>query len=158
MGKYWANHLVTLMPANFPFKNRAHILLAYKNLAFVQLSIACSKYLIKKHFFKKWAKPGLFSFILSFSHYNLNNTNWKKRRWFAWDTNPGPQDGWHRRNDGAMADSTIKNIFNCIILTWSIPWKCPNTFLVQLSFNQGNGLYASCTSLIVGRAYQRMLA
>ena len=37
------------MPANFPFKNRAHILLAYKNLAFVQFSIACSKYFPSEH-------------------------------------------------------------------------------------------------------------
>ena len=27
----------------------------------------------------------------------------KKRRWCAWDSNPGPQDGRRRRNHGAMA-------------------------------------------------------
>ena len=41
----------------------------------------------------------LFSF---FSRYNFN-INWKKRRWCAWDSNPGPQDGRRRWNHGAMA-------------------------------------------------------
>ena len=41
--------------------------------------------------FKKWANTGLF--FLSFSHHNFNNTNWKKHRWCAWDSNPGSQDG-----------------------------------------------------------------
>ena len=36
----------------------------------------------------------LFSF---FSRYNFN-TNWKKCRWYAWDSNPGPQDGRRIRN------------------------------------------------------------
>ena len=33
--------------------------------------------------------PASFCLFLSFSHYNFNNTNWKKRRWCAWDSNPG---------------------------------------------------------------------
>ena len=40
--------------------------------------------------------------LFSFFSYNFN-TNWKKRRWCAWDLNPGPQDGWGRRNHWAMA-------------------------------------------------------
>ena len=44
----------------------------------------------------------LFSFF-SNSNDNLNNTNWKKRRWCAWDSNPGPQDGRRRWNHWAMA-------------------------------------------------------
>ena len=49
--------------------------------------------------------PILASFCLFslFSWYNFNNTNWKKHRWSAWDMNPGPQDGRHRQNHGAMA-------------------------------------------------------
>ena len=50
----------------------------------------------------------LFSF---FSHHNFN-TNLKKHRWCAWDSNPGPQDGRHRQNHGAMA-ATPKNCFVC---------------------------------------------
>ena len=46
----------------------------------------------------------LFSFF-SNSNNNFNNTNWKKRRWCAWDSNPGPQEGRQRRNHGAMAAS-----------------------------------------------------
>ena len=45
----------------------------------------------------------LFSF---FSHYNFN-TNWKKHRWCAWDSNPGPQDGRCRRNHRAMAATPL---------------------------------------------------
>ena len=41
----------------------------------------------------------LFSF---FSCYNFN-TNWKKHRWCAWDSNQGPLNGRHRQNHGAMA-------------------------------------------------------
>ena len=44
----------------------------------------------------------LFRLFLSFSHHK-SITNWKKRRWSAWDSNPGPQDWRHRRNHGAMA-------------------------------------------------------
>ena len=55
-----------------------------------------------KFFFKKWANPGPFYVLFSFfSHYNLN-TNLKKRRWCAWDSNLGPQDGRRRQNHGAM--------------------------------------------------------
>ena len=58
----------------------------------------------KESFFKKWANPGLFSLLFSsFSHYNLNKTNRKKRRWCAWDLNPGLHDGRHRWNHGDMA-------------------------------------------------------
>ena len=32
----------------------------------------------------------------------------KKRRWCAWDSNPGQQDGRRRRNHGAMA-ATIRS-------------------------------------------------
>ena len=42
----------------------------------------------------------LFSFF-SYSNNNFNNINWRKHRWCAWVSNPGPQDG--RRNHGAMA-------------------------------------------------------
>ena len=44
----------------------------------------------------------LFVLFSVFSCYNFN-TNWKKRRWCAWDLNPGSQDGRRRRNHGAMA-------------------------------------------------------
>ena len=50
--------------------------------------------------FLKWASPTSFSY---FSNYNFNNESWNKRRWCAWDSNPGPQDGRHKQNHRAMA-------------------------------------------------------
>ena len=32
--------------------------------------------------------------------FNFNNINGRKRRWFAWDSNPGREDGRRRRNHG----------------------------------------------------------
>ena len=51
-------------------------------------------------FFKYGPIPA--SFLFSFFS-NSNNTNWKQRRWFAWVSNPGLQNGRSRRNHGAMA-------------------------------------------------------
>ena len=42
-------------------------------------------------FFKNGPMQASFCLFSSFSHYNFNNTNWKKRRWCAWDLNPRPQ-------------------------------------------------------------------
>ena len=54
------------------------------------------------NFFKKMGQSRpLFCLFSFFSRYNFN-TNWKKHRWCAWDSNPGPQDGRRRRNHGAM--------------------------------------------------------
>ena len=48
----------------------------------------------------------LFMFIFVFStRYNLN---WKKRRWCAWDSNPGWQDGRRERIHRAMAAPQLK--------------------------------------------------
>ena len=58
--------------------------------------------LIMLFFFKKMGQSRLFCFFSFFSCYNFN-TNWKKLRWCAWDSNPGPQDGRRRRNHRAMA-------------------------------------------------------
>ena len=44
----------------------------------------------------------LFCSFSSLPHHK-SITNWKKRRWSAWDSNPGPQNGRRRRNHGAMA-------------------------------------------------------
>ena len=62
-------------------------------------------------FFKKNGPiPASFCLFSLFSRYNFNNTNWKKRRWCAWDSNPGPQDGRCRRKQGAMA-ATLGHLF-----------------------------------------------
>ena len=45
----------------------------------------------------------LFCLFSSFSHYNFNNTNWKKCRWCAWDSNLRPKDYKCRWYHGAMA-------------------------------------------------------
>ena len=52
--------------------------------------------------------PAPFCLFLSFSRYNFNNTNWKKHRWCAWNSNPGPQDGRCRRNHRATATAHMK--------------------------------------------------
>ena len=57
-------------------------------------------------FFKNGPIPASFCLFWIFS-YNFN-TNWKKHRWCAWDSNLGPQDGRRRRNHGAMAATTCK--------------------------------------------------
>ena len=53
--------------------------------------------------FKNGPIPAPFCLFLSFSHHNFNNSNSKKHRWCAWDSNPRPQDGRRRRYHGAMA-------------------------------------------------------
>ena len=57
-------------------------------------------------FVKIWANHGLFLFIfvLFTSQFNYKL---KKHRWSAWDSNPGPQNGKHRQNHGAMAATYI---------------------------------------------------
>ena len=45
--------------------------------------------------------PASFCLFLFFSRHNFN-TNWKKHRWCAWDSNLGPKDGGRRQNHGAM--------------------------------------------------------
>ena len=50
----------------------------------------------------------LFCLFLFFSRHNFN-TNWKKHRWCAWDSNPGPQDGRCRQNHGALA-ATVNTV------------------------------------------------
>ena len=47
--------------------------------------------------------PASFCLFLLFPQYNFNNTNWKKRRLCAWDSNLGSQDGRRRQNHRAMA-------------------------------------------------------
>ena len=47
----------------------------------------------------KWAKPGLFCLYSFLSHdkYSTNTISDKKHRWCAWNSNPGRQDGKHRK-------------------------------------------------------------
>ena len=52
----------------------------------------------------------LFCLFLLFSRYNFN-TNWKKRRWCAWDPNPGPQDGRRRRSYGGHPNYVSFELF-----------------------------------------------
>ena len=73
----------------------------------------------KTFFFKNGPVPASFCLFLIFSRYNFNNTNWKKCRWCAWDSNPGPQDGRRRWNHGAMA-ATSKLFINRLELYGSV--------------------------------------
>ena len=107
-------------------------------------------------FFKKNGPiPASFCLFSSFSHYNFNNTNWKKHSWCAWDSNPGPQDGRRRRNHGAMAATQVKNYccskHSCFSLKWSIFFSmiAPKVFFVKYfywsnhksKFTKNNTLY-----------------
>ena len=88
---------------------------------------------------KKWANPGLFLYIfvllvrLGFTFqfkwqiYNLNNINWKKRRWCAWDSNLGRQDGRRRRIHWAIAAPLLPNIINARF--WIPHLKVLKTFI-----------------------------
>ena len=58
-------------------------------------------FLFRSYSFFNGPIPASFCLFSLFSRYNFNN--WKKRRWSAWDSNPGPQDGRRRWNHGAMA-------------------------------------------------------
>ena len=63
-------------------------------------------------FFKNGPIPASFCLFLFFSCSNFN-TNWKKHRWCAWDSKPGPQDGRCRQNHGAMAATPDSHEFGC---------------------------------------------
>ena len=78
------------------------------------LPFNCKVYVI--FFLKKMGLSWpLFVYFSFFSGYNFNNTNWKKYRRCAWDSNPGPKDGRHRQNHGAMPAS-----YQCYFLTMLI--------------------------------------
>ena len=53
--------------------------------------------------FFKWANPGPFLVYFRLFHMTqINLLNWKKRRWCAWDSNPGREDGRCRQIHWAM--------------------------------------------------------
>ena len=85
--------------------NTSHHLLLLNSSNF---SHHLSSLLSIKYFFKKMGQSRpLFLFIFVFStSYNLNS-NWKKRRWCAWDSNPGWQDGRRERIHWATAAPQI---------------------------------------------------
>ena len=79
-------------------------------------------------FFKKWANPGLFLFIFVFPTLHNSINSWK-RRWCAWDSNPGQQDGSRRRIHWAMAAPQNSNLNVSILLhNNSRPMKLFNWF------------------------------
>ena len=69
----------------------------------------------------------LFAFS-SFSHYNLSNTNWKKHRWCAWDSNPRPQDGRRGPYHRAMSAALQLNDF--------VPDRCSKSLLASISYRK----------------------
>ena len=68
-----------------------------------------SSFKIRPKVFFKCANHGLFCVFSFFSHsnssdkYTMNFINWKKHRWYAWDSNPGRHDGTRRRIHWDMA-------------------------------------------------------
>ena len=78
----------------------------------------------------------LFCLFSSFSHHK-SITNWKKRRWSAWDSNPGPQNGRRRRNHRAMAATPLNEclLFRRLASVWP-DWaifKVPGSYPKYLS-------------------------
>ena len=65
-------------------------------------------------FFKMGQSRPLFVYFRPFLITNFNNTNLKKCRWCAWDSNPEQQDGRHRRNHGAMAATPPPKKGHCL--------------------------------------------
>ena len=72
-------------------------------------------------FFKYGPISASFSFIFILFTSQINY-KLKKRRWSAWDSNPGPQDGRCRRNHGAMAATHL-----CAVLLFVIVVKKVNS-------------------------------
>ena len=67
-------------------------------------------------FLKMGQSTPLFCLFSSFSCYKFNNTNWKTLRWCAWNSNPGPHDGSHRQNHGAMA--ATPEVHQVYVMLW----------------------------------------
>ena len=98
-GDWYSSYLPTTVHSKVPTRYRN----IYKNVChgwtFVQNIIL---------FIFKWANPGLFClFSSSSSHYNFNNTNWKKHRWCAGDLNPCSHDGRRWQYHGAMSAAQV---------------------------------------------------
>ena len=70
----------------------------------------------------------VFVLLAFFSHYNVDNTNWKKPRWCARDSNPGPLDGRCRRNHGAMVGAL--HLYLCLSIS-----ILPPSFFISLTFS-----------------------
>ena len=67
--------------------------------------------------------PASFCFIfvlfsLQFQH------KLKKHRWWAWDLNPGPQDGRRRQNHGAMTTQLLSSSILIGCLNFFIQSEC----------------------------------
>ena len=73
--------------------------------------------LIKRQLlYKNGPNTSSFCLFSSFSHYNFNNTNWKKCRWCVWDLNLGQQDCRCRRIHWATAAPQKENFYRSLIL------------------------------------------
>ena len=64
----------------------------------------------------------LFIFVVSICH----NLNWKKRRWCAWDSNPGRQDGRRERIHWATAAPLCFELKHYL-------WRCLSTYLMRIA-------------------------
>ena len=88
----------------------------------------------------------LFPFIFVFStRYNSNFLNWKKRRWCAWDSNPGRQDGRRERIHWAMAAPPIEELFMSLLFSFKESNFCRKNNLSRLfsSENASVSIYSS---------------
>ena len=107
-------HLVSVLAAlpQLKQKNFPDFLVFLQNNLFIsktghKKNTKTNNYILLTRFFfeKNGPIPASFCLFSLFSHYNFNN--WKKNRWCAWESNPGPHDGRRRRNHGAMAGTLL---------------------------------------------------
>ena len=83
-------------------------------LVCIPLGLAVSFLII---FFKKWANPGLYWFLVfSTLHHSKNLL---KHTWCAWDSNPGRQNGRLRRIQWAIAAPLFSSNFTFIGCHWA---------------------------------------
>ena len=88
----------------------------------------------------------LFCLFSSFSCYNFN-TNWKKHRWWALDSNLGLQDGRRRENHGAMAGLYLLMLL-CLFPHFLLSCLLQTFYSVRLSYLERAHTYLLCNVYI----------
>ena len=74
----------------------------------------------------------LFTFQFLWQIYNLNNINWKKRRWRAWDSNPGGRAGWKAKTNPLSYGGPLSlNVFVFLVFHF-VYW--PNWMYISFFF------------------------
>ena len=84
-----------------------------------------------------------------FSHHKFNNTNWKKCRWCAWDSNPQPQDGgrwWSNVDELYLWQEVIFSSFSVICEQFGVEIKWRQIW-IQSSPKKDSSGWKSCIGI-----------